>query len=114
MGHARTLLALPDPETMILSAEECIRQGWSVRALEAQVKAAQEASMGAASTPNQVAATATKTKGRPVWLNEVEESLRDNLSTPVQVRYSAKRSKIVIECAGRAEFERVLDRLKNA
>jgi ParB family transcriptional regulator, chromosome partitioning protein len=114
MGHARTLLALPDPETMVRSAEECIRQGWSVRALEAQVKAAQEASMGAPSTTAPAAATSTKTKGRPVWLNEVEESLRDNLSTPVQVRYSAKRSKIVIECAGRAEFERVLDRLKNA
>ncbi|MCU0862728.1 MAG: ParB/RepB/Spo0J family partition protein [Planctomycetes bacterium] len=114
MGHARTLLALPDAETMVRSAEECIRQGWSVRALEAQVKAAQEASMGAPSTSAPAAAANAKSKGRPVWLNEVEESLRDNLSTPVQVRYSAKRSKIVIECAGRAEFERVLDRLKNA
>lgn len=112
MGHARCLLALPDAETQVASAEECIRQGWSVRVLEAQVKAALDASKGPA-----VAATPTvaaKGKSRPVWLNEIEEGLRDNLSTPVQVRYSKKRSQIIIECAGRAEFERVLERLKNA
>jgi ParB family chromosome partitioning protein len=112
MGHARCLLALPDAETQERSADECIRQGWSVRALEAQVKAALEASKAgpAAATPS----SATKSKARPVWLNEIEEGLRDNLSTPVQVRYSKKRSQIIIECAGRAEFERLLERLKNA
>jgi ParB family chromosome partitioning protein len=112
MGHARCLLALPDAETQVQSAEECIRQGWSVRALEAQVKSALEASKGGA--PAAAPAAPAKGKSRPVWLNELEEGLRDNLSTPVHVRYSKKRSQIIIECAGRAEFERVLDRLKNA
>jgi hypothetical protein len=49
-----------------------------------------------------------------VWLNEAEESLVDNLGTPVSIRYSKKKSQIIIECAGRDEFERVLGRLKNA
>jgi ParB family transcriptional regulator, chromosome partitioning protein len=112
MGHARCLLALPDAETQVKSADECIRQGWSVRTLEAQVKSALEASKGGPVTAP--AAAPAKGKARPVWLNELEEGLRDNLSTPVQVRYSKKRSQIIIECAGRAEFERVLERLKNA
>jgi hypothetical protein len=49
-----------------------------------------------------------------VWLNELEESLVEALGTPVVIRYGRKRSQIVIECAGREEFERVFQRLKNA
>ena len=55
-----------------------------------------------------------KAKARPVWLNELEESLVEALGTPVVIRYGRKRSQIVIECAGREEFERVFQRLKNA
>lgn len=106
MGHARSLLGLSDGETMTNCAEECIRQGWSVRALEAQVKALQEASRGTGKAPS--------TKARPVWLNELEESLVDALGTTVAIRYGRKRSQIIIDCAGREEFERVFQRLKNA
>ena len=58
--------------------------------------------------------TAGAKKARPVWLNELEESLVDALSTTVAIRYGRKKSQIVIECAGREEFERVFQRLKNA
>ena len=63
--------------------------------------------------------TATTGKGktkdsRPVWLNELEESLVEALSTPVSIKYGRKRSQIVIECAGREEFDRVFARIKNA
>jgi ParB family transcriptional regulator, chromosome partitioning protein len=105
MGHARSLLALPDADTMTACADECIRSGWSVRALEAKVKELQEASRGKL--------TAAKTKGRPVWLNELEESLVEALGTTVSIRYGRKKSQIVIDCAGREEFERVFQRLKN-
>lgn len=105
MGHARALLALPDAETIISCADECIRSSWSVRALEAKVKEIQESSRGEP--------TKAKGKGRPVWLNELEESLVDALGTPVAIRYGRKKSQIVIDCAGREEFERVFQRLKN-
>jgi ParB-like chromosome segregation protein Spo0J len=107
MGHARTLLALPDAEAMVACADECIKQAWSVRALEAKVREALEASKG---TPT----AKTSDRARPVWLNELEESLVEALGTPVTIRYGRKRSQIVIECAGREEFERVFQRLKNA
>jgi ParB family transcriptional regulator, chromosome partitioning protein len=107
MGHARTLLALPDAEAMVACADECIKQAWSVRALEAKVREALEASKG---TPSAKASD----RARPVWLNELEESLVEALGTPVTIRYGRKRSQIVIECAGREEFERVFQRLKNA
>lgn len=106
MGHARALLALPDAEAITAAADEAIRQGLSVRALEAKVKEALEASKGSAK------AAAGGKRSRPVWLNELEESLVDSLGTPVSIRYGRKRSQIIIDCAGREEFERIFQRLK--
>ena len=104
MGHARTLLSLPDAEAMVKTAEACIKQGLSVRALETKVRDA----LAALSSPK----TSGPRKARPVWLNELEESLVEALGTPVSIRYGRKRSQIIIECAGRDEFERVFQRLK--
>lgn len=109
MGHARCLLALPDGDAISVFATESIKNGWSVRVMEAKVKEALEQSKGAAP-----GGTAGKGRSRPVWLNELEESLVEALGTPVAIRYGRKRSQIVIDCAGREEFERVFQRLKNA
>ena len=113
MGHARCLLALPDHETMEITAGASIKQNLSVRALESLVKDMLEGSKG----KSQSAETTGKAKAkadRPVWLNELEENLVETLSTPVAIKYGKKRSQIIIECAGREEFERVFGRLKNA
>ncbi len=110
MGHARCLLALPDADTMVQVADVAIRQGLSVRHLERKVKDLLEAM----TAKKGASAKGAKKGGRPVWLNELEESLVDALGTPVTVRYGRKRSQIVIECSGREEFERLYERLKNA
>lgn len=112
MGHARSLLALPDHEVMNQFAESAIKNGLSVRALEAQIKELLAATTGSSSTatkPNQKAKT-----GRPVWLNELEETLVETLSTPIAIKYGRKRSQIVIECGNQAELDRIFNRLKNA
>lgn len=108
MGHARSLLALPTAEVMVETAELAIRQGLSVRNLEAKVRDLLAAAIG---KPEQAK---TGKRSRPVWLNELEESLVEALGTPVSIRYGRKRSQIVIECAGRDEFERIYQRLKDA
>ena len=113
MGHGRTLLALPDHETMIKTAEHAIKQSLSVRALEAKVKEllAVMASGELQSTPT---SGPGKKKPRPVWLNELDESLVEALSTPVAIKYGRKRSQIVIDCGSQAELDRIFTRLKNA
>ena len=108
MGHARALLSLPTPEAMEQWATEAIRQGLSVRALEAKVKEMLAASLGKAGQG------ASSKSRRPVWLNELEEALVDSLGTSVAVRYGRKRSQIVIDCNGREEFERIYQRLKGS
>ncbi|HHN74801.1 MAG TPA: ParB/RepB/Spo0J family partition protein, partial [Acidobacteria bacterium] len=112
MGHARSLLALPDHDAMNMTADLAIKQGLSVRALEAKVKELLQASRGAGA--HDAPSTNRTKKGRPVWVNELEETLVEALSTPVTIKFGRKRSQIVIECAGREEFERVFARLKDA
>lgn len=104
MGHARCLLALPDNDSMVRCADQCIREAWSVRRLEAEVKAMQTASTGAP-------AAKPTARARPVWLNELEETLVDSLGAPVAIKYGRKRSQIVIDCAGREELERIYQKL---
>lgn len=105
MGHARALLGVSARENLVQLAEEAIRAGLSVRATEDMVK---RANLGPAPGP----AAATKKKARPVWLSELEDNLVESLGAAVSIRYGKKRSQIVIECAGREEFERIYTRLK--
>ncbi len=108
MGHARSLLALPDAAAMTEMATSAIREALSVRALETKVKGALEASAGTGS------GASPKKSTRPVWVNELEENLVDALGSPVHIRYSRNRTQITIECGNREDFERVYQRLKNA
>jgi len=109
MGHARALLALP-ADALEAIADRVIRDRLSVRQVEELVK---QAKAGPSESTGGGAATAKDAKGRPVWLNEIEENLVEALGTSVAVKYGRKRSKITIECAGRDEFERVYEMLKN-
>jgi len=110
MGHARAILGLVDKDIMVQVADAAIRGSWSVRALEEKVREANEA----VASPSKPAKARGKGSSRPVWLKELEETLMENLATPVSVRYSKKRSQIVIDCNSREEFERLYERLKNA
>jgi len=110
MGHARTLLGLVERKVMVEMAETAIRRSWSVRALEQQVRQANEA----IASPKKPLKSKAGGRSRPVWLKELEETLVENLATPVVVRYGKKRSQIVIDCGSREEFERLYERLKNA
>jgi len=112
MGHARTLLALPDPEIMEKTANEAIKQSMSVRATEARVKELLVAIAGG--PPLVEKGTKGKKKARPVWLNELEENLVEVLSTPVAIKYGKKRSQIVIDCGSPEELDRLFNRLKNS
>lgn len=111
MGHARALLGLAGAEEQITVAEEILRKRLSVRQVEEFIQ-----SLNAATEPPTPASVAEKAKkvpkGRPVWLNEIEDQLVEALHTSVSVKYGRKRSKITIECLGREEFERVYELLK--
>jgi ParB family chromosome partitioning protein len=104
MGHARALLAISDSSTQAKIADEVVRSSMSVRQLEERVRSLQQGHTKAGHTKRE--------KGRPVWVNEIEENLVEALATAVTVQYGRKRSRIVIDCAGREEFERIYKRLR--
>lgn len=113
MGHARTLLALPDPQIMEKTAEQAIKQSLSVRATEAKVKELLVAIAGGPALVDK-GSKGAKPKARPVWLNELEENLVEVLGTPVSIKYGRKRSQIVIDCSSQKELDRIFTKLKNA
>lgn len=108
MGHARAMVGLT-PEQQAVLASVVVRDRLSVREVEARVQALK------AEPTSETHATAKlgKAKARPVWVNEIEDTLAETLNTPVRVRYGRKRALIAIECRGRQEFERVYDLLKS-
>jgi ParB family chromosome partitioning protein len=105
MGHARALLGLSPVDQEEL-ANAAVRDRLSVRDIEARAQA-----LKSPASPKKPVATSSK-KARPIWLSEIEETLAEALGVPVQVRYGRKRARIVIECTGRTEFERVYEQLK--
>jgi ParB family chromosome partitioning protein len=108
MGHARALLGLATSEEQATVAKEVVRKKLSVRQVEALIQ-----SLNVATDPKAKKAGRIGDKpGRPVWVNEIEETLTGILGTPVAVYYGRKRSRITIECTGREQFERVYERLK--
>lgn len=107
MGHARALLALSSAEEQTKVADEAVRRAWSVRQTEAFVQ-----ELSATLAPAAPKSPGSR-RGAEPWVREIEETLSEALATPVTVRYSKKRSRITIECLGRAEFERVYDLLKS-
>ncbi len=108
MGHGRALLSLATAEEQTAVADEVVRKRLSVRQIEALIQ-----SLNAATDPKAKQRGHIGDKpGRPVWVNEIEETLVGILGVPVGVHYGRKRSRITIECAGREEFERVYELLK--
>ena len=111
MGHARALLGLAGAEEQETLAAEIIKTRMSVREVEALIQG-----LNAATEPPKGKSPGkprpSEGKGRPVWLNEIEDTLCETLATSVKVQYGRKRSKITIECLGRDEFERVYELLK--
>lgn len=110
-GHARALLGLSVDQQQAL-AETVVKDRLSVRDVEQRVQILKSArdSTNASGARKPVLST----KGRPVWVSEIEETLAEALGVAVHVRYGKKRSVITLECHGRPEFERVYELLKAA
>lgn len=109
MGHARALIGLPAQDQQAL-AESAVRERLTVRDIEARAQE-RKSTVPHVAVAGEPVATGAK-KSRPIWLNEIEDTLAESLGTSVHVRYGRKRSLITVECHGREDFERVYEMLK--
>ncbi len=96
-GHGRALLAFPDEAAMIAAAQQTVREGLSVRAVE---KLAQKASQ----------APRAKAERRPAvpYYNEVELSLHDYLGRRVRVNGDEKKGMLQIEFYGQEDLSELM------
>lgn len=91
-------------------ADEIVRKKLSVRQVEEQI---QQLKTAAPASPAEASQAKLKApKGRPVWVQEIEDTLSEAVGAPVTVRYGRKRSRIQIECGPREDFERIYEKLK--
>ena len=115
-GHGRALLVVDDSDEQLRLAGECIKGGWSVRALEAVVRGetrdSQPTSAGRSSRRSKKA-KASKSSDGPSGLSsasalEVEDQLSDLFNTSVEVVERAGKKRLVIDFADATDLARIV------
>ena len=101
MGHARALLSVDDPVRAGDLARRAVAEGWSVREVERQVRAARGARPRSADRGGR--------RAQDPLVRALEEALRERLATRVQIRAGGKKGKGVIEVPfhDTEDFERI-------
>ena len=102
-GHARALLGLPDPESMVAACKQVIAESLTVRQTEALVATG-------IPTPSKarIRKDPAEAATRPPHFVELEEHLKVRFGTPVAVRHKNNdRGQIVIEYNSKDEYDRV-------
>ncbi|MDO4572050.1 MAG: ParB/RepB/Spo0J family partition protein [Clostridia bacterium] len=97
-GHGRALAGLSDQALIKSLAEETLRLGYSVRALESRIKNLHAKKPGKKTAPALSAS-----------LTNLEDSLRERLGTKVRLQGTEKRGRITIEYYTREDLERIYD-----
>ena len=99
-GHARALLAVPDPAVQDRLAQRVVAEGISVRALEEIV---------AVGDPGGGTRRSVRNKPFAPGLTELSERLADRLETRVKVDLGKSKGKVTIEFANVGDLQRIVD-----
>ena len=101
-GHGRALAGLSDNALIEQLATECVKNEYSVRALEERIKHLNDKKKPA------------EKKAKPALSSDlagIEEAFRESLGTKVTLSGSSTRGKITIEYFNREDLERVYERI---
>ena len=104
-GHARALLPLEDPQTILKAAQKVTALAMSVRQTESYVQKALDP--GARKSNSE-----EKENSVDPNVREVQESLQRALGLKVRIEDRKGRGRVIIEYAQLDEFDRLLDRLR--
>lgn len=104
-GHARALLGLDDPESMVALSMRVVAEDLSVRETEEAVRAF---NAGAARPTPAATKAGVPPDGR---FGEVEELLSEQLQTKVRVEMGKRRGKIVVEFGSAEDLDRIVSEI---
>jgi ParB family chromosome partitioning protein len=112
-GHARALLALPDPGEMTRLARECSTAEWSVRDLEARVRGEQV--NGAPAVRKMIRRPRAEPRNPSADVRLVEDALRKRLQTDVRVTARRRgRGAVTIHYYSNDDLARLLELILGA
>jgi ParB family chromosome partitioning protein len=100
-GHARSLLAVEDPEVQDRLAQRVVAEGISVRALEEIVAVGDHGGRGAQRTQ--------RAKPHAPGLNEISDRLSDRFETRVKVELGKAKGRISVEFATLEDLRRITE-----
>ena len=100
-GHARSLLAVEDPEVQDRLAQRVVAEGISVRGLEEIVAVGDHGGQGVRRTP--------RAKPHAPGLTEISDRLSDRLETRVKVELGKAKGRITVEFATLDDLKRITE-----
>jgi ParB family chromosome partitioning protein len=109
-GHARALLALPDPETQRAACQRVISEALSVRQTEALVAHGEPTPARPRVRKDPAEPAPTSEGAKPPHFVELEQHLHSRFGTPVSIRVKSSErctGQIVINYNSQEEFDRV-------
>jgi len=97
-GHGRAFAVLEDEKVIILLANKCVEEGWSVRQAKQKVK----------SLINEKQPKKKKEKKRIPEFDIIEDNMRMVMGTKVKINGNDKKGKIEIDYYNRDDLERII------
>lgn len=106
-GQAKVIVGLTDSDQQELVAQRAISQGWSVRRVEAEIKR-----LGAGGVVGN-ASTAKSARSTPVYLQDLEQQISQQLQTKAKIRPGRKKGSgtLSIDFYSLDQFDALVQRL---
>jgi ParB family transcriptional regulator, chromosome partitioning protein len=104
MGHAKAIAGLKDKKLIRALADTAIREEWSVRQLEEEVKKLETLQDAKKSKPKSVR--------KDPYINQLEENLREMYRTTVKIKHSNDKGKIELLYYSKDDLDRLLELLQ--
>jgi len=106
VGHAKAILSLKDHKSQLSASSQILKKSLTVRAAEKLVQ-----NFHADQTPAEKKTSPAPTEDASQALSGIEESLRKQLATQVNILHTKKKGKIEIEYYGSDDLQRILELL---
>ncbi|SDD86868.1 chromosome partitioning protein, ParB family [Paenibacillus sp. UNCCL117] len=104
MGHAKAIVGLKDKKLIKALADTAIKEQWSVRELEEEVKKLEEKDD---SKKNKL-----KPKRKDPYIDQIEENLREVYRTTVKIKHNNNKGKIELLYFSNEDLNRLLELLQ--